>query len=91
MPNLDGTGPLSKGSLTGRGFGNCGKGIKRGASRGFRRFDFQYEGFDESVKPNKTQQTKILEAHKLNLETELEELKKKLIDLKKQNAKTKKV
>jgi hypothetical protein len=42
MPNRDGTGPLGKGPLTGRGFGRCGQNIQGnqgfgyGQGRGYR-------------------------------------------------------
>jgi len=42
MPKLDGTGPAGQGNMTGRGFGPCGCGLRRGrggsAGFGFRRF-----------------------------------------------------
>ena len=37
MPNMDGTGPNGRGSMTGRGMGRCG----RGQRRGFGRFCFR--------------------------------------------------
>jgi len=30
MPKLDGTGPAGQGSMTGRGMGSCGGGMRRG-------------------------------------------------------------
>lgn len=30
MPNRDGTGPMGRGQLTGRGLGPCGRGLRRG-------------------------------------------------------------
>jgi hypothetical protein len=44
MPKLDKTGPAGQGTLTGRGLGLCGSGIRQGRGRqggygcGFRRF-----------------------------------------------------
>ena len=44
MPKLDGTGPMGQGAGTGRGFGPCGGGMRRGwgcrggYGYGFRRF-----------------------------------------------------
>ncbi len=39
MPARDGTGPLGRGPLTGRGLGPCGRGLgfRRGSGRGFGR------------------------------------------------------
>jgi len=39
MPNRDKTGPMDQGPLTGRGFGPCGGGMRRGfgCGRGFGR------------------------------------------------------
>ena len=37
MPNLDGTGPKGKGSQTGRGLGECGKGKQTRKRFGFGR------------------------------------------------------
>lgn len=34
MPRLDGTGPQGQGPLTGRGFGSCGAGLRRGYGYG---------------------------------------------------------
>ena len=38
MPVQDGTGPQGMGPLTGRGFGPCGRGFRRGWGRGLGRF-----------------------------------------------------
>jgi len=38
MPAFDGTGPQGMGPLTGRGFGPCGRGFRRGWGCGLGRF-----------------------------------------------------
>lgn len=32
MPRLNGTGPMGQGSMTGRGMGPCGRGLRRGGA-----------------------------------------------------------
>ena len=38
MPRFNGTGPLGRGPMTGRGLGPCGRGLRRGFGTGSRRF-----------------------------------------------------
>lgn len=73
MPARDGTGPLGRGPLTGRGMGPCGWGAGRGFGRGFgfRRF----APAEQPVELSKEEQIKILEEQKRELEARLEELK----------------
>ena len=81
MPQGDRTGPLGEGPLTGRGFGPCGRGLRRGLGRGYRRFGFRAAGFEPEL--SKEQEAKILEAEKAEMEAEIETIKKKLSELKK--------
>lgn len=69
MPNLDQTGPAGAGPLTGRGFGPCAMGLRRGRGLGGfwgRRLPrFQKQDIKDYIK---------------SLEEELEEAKKQLTD-----------
>jgi hypothetical protein len=78
MPRFDGTGPLGYGSMTGRGFGPCGRGLafRRGFGRGFGR------GYAEPVILTKEEQKKILESELKEIEAEKQEIEKRLKDLK---------
>ena len=82
MPNRDGTGPLGQGPMTGRGLGNCGKGLgfRRGLGRGLGRGRFT-SGSEISL--TKDQEKKILESEIKELEAEKIELEKQLKNLKK--------
>lgn len=62
MPARDGTGPLGYGPKTGRGFGPCGRGLRRG------------QRLSEPVTLGKEEERKILEAEKQEIERRLEEL-----------------
>lgn len=85
MPNKDGTGPQGAGPRTGRQMGNCEGTTPLGYSRGFGR-GFgpcgrgMRRGFwrTEPVELSREQKTKILEAHKAELEAELEQVKKEI-------------
>jgi hypothetical protein len=71
MPGFDGTGPLGRGSLTGRGFGPCGRGMafRRGAGRGFgRRFARSAYG------PTRDEEKEALKAEKAAIDVRLKEL-----------------
>ena len=77
MPGNDGTGPLGRGSMTGRGLGPCGS----GQGRGFRKFGQRAFGF-QPVELTKEEQKKILKAELEALEAEKKDLSKKLKELK---------
>ncbi len=70
MPRQDGTGPLGKGPLTGKGLGPCGAGMRRGL------------GYRRQVVLNKDEERKILEAELKEIKAEREEIEKRLKDLK---------
>jgi len=77
MPYRDGTGPYGQGSLTGRGLGPC----EGGSSRGFgwrckRRFLPA-----EPVHLTREEQKKILEAELKEIESEKQEIDKRLKEL----------
>ncbi len=70
MPNFDQTGPQSMGPMTGRGFGFCGFGLRRGW-----RYTPRYRRF--SAKEEK----EALEEEVNILEEELKEMKVRIADL----------
>ncbi|HLC57896.1 MAG TPA: DUF5320 domain-containing protein [Candidatus Nanoarchaeia archaeon] len=77
MPGMDGTGPMGLGQLTGRGFGHCGCGMRRGFGRafGFRRgLGIGYG----QVALTKEEERKILEAELKEVEAEKSEIEKRL-------------
>jgi len=74
MPGQDGTGPLGLGPLTGRGFGPCGWGIRRGFGRGYGR-GF---GFRRQVTLTKEEEKKILEAELKEIDLEKQEIEKRI-------------
>ena len=80
MPNKDKTGPAGQGPLTGRGFGPCGAGLRRGCGfgRGFGRKAF----LAEPLALSKEQEKKVLEAEIAEIEAEKTEIAKRLKDLK---------
>ena len=63
MPRYSGTGPLGEGPMTGRGFGPCGRGFRRGYGRCF--------GFGNIPKED---EKKLIEEEKKYLEQRLKEL-----------------
>ena len=76
MPNGDGTGPLGEGPMTGRGFGWCVHGMRRGFGMGF--------GFRNEI-PNiltDADEKQILEAQLKQLETEKQAIERRLKELK---------
>ena len=81
MPGGDGTGPQGLGLKTGWGLGPCRRGLRRGF--GYRRIGFRAAGFDNEVQLSKEQEAKILEAEKAEIEAELENVKKRLTEMKK--------
>jgi len=76
MPNKDKTGPLGNGPLTGRGFGPCGSGLKRGLGRGLCR----YFTWGQSKTDEEKRQSLI--NYRQALEEELEDVKKQEEELK---------
>jgi len=76
MPNRDKTGPLGMGPLTGRGFGPCGSGFKRGPGRGLCRY-FTWG----QAKTDEEKRQSLIDYRKA-LEEELEDTKKLEEDLK---------
>lgn len=83
MPYGDGTGPMGRGPMTGRGFGPCarGRGFEKGFGRG-RGFGFRQMAFSEPVVLTGEEEKKILEAELKDLETEKTAIEKKLKELK---------
>ena len=88
MPGFDRTGPLGYGPMTGRGFGNCGGGMgfRRGRGIGFGRgfrtgrgFDFRYS---QPVELTKEEQKRLLETELKDLESDKQEVEKRLKELK---------
>ncbi|MBU0708937.1 DUF5320 domain-containing protein [Patescibacteria group bacterium] len=75
MPNLDGTGPMSIGPRTGRGFGPCCLGMgwrrRQGDGRGMGRYFGMW-----SWPQSKQDQTKALTEYRKALEEELEDVRK---------------
>ncbi|MBW3004341.1 DUF5320 domain-containing protein [Candidatus Woesearchaeota archaeon] len=85
MPAQDGTGPMGRGPMTGRGMGPCGAGMQRGSGfgRGMRggRGWFCRFPFIEPVALTQEEQKKVLEAEKEELEFELKRIKEKLDEI----------
>jgi len=77
MPKLDGTGPMGQGPMTGRGFGPCGGGARRGLGcrRGFGLGRFFY---------SPKNQIQALEDEEKMLEEELKIIKEEKESLKSQ-------
>ncbi len=80
MPAFDGTGPQGQGPKTGRGFGQCGIGLgwrrQCGMGRGMGRY------FNWNWPQDKEGQNKALEDYKKALEEEMEDVNKKLENIK---------
>lgn len=82
MPRMDGTGPMGYGPFTGRGFGPCGRGMRRGFGRGFVWRQFSGTAYTaEPVTLAKEEQKKILEAELKEIEAEKKEIQNKLKEL----------
>lgn len=76
MPNRDKTGPLGNGPSTGRGFGPCGSGLKRGLGRGLcRYFTWGQSKTDEEKKQSLINYRKALEEELEVVKEQEEELK----------------
>lgn len=76
MPGQDETGPRGYGPLTGRGFGPCGYGMRRGFGRGF---GWRYV---EPVTLTEAEEKKILETELKEIETEKQAIEKRLKEMK---------
>ncbi len=74
MPGFDKTGPRGQGPMTGRGFGPCGSGMRRGGGRG--RGLGRYFGWNSPQ--TKEEGKKDLEEYVKALEEELGDVKKEL-------------
>lgn len=74
MPYRDGTGPWGRGPMTGRGMGPCGRGFAKGM--GYGRFGYGYR------RPTKEEEIEMLKADKEDLKTALEDVEKRLAELK---------
>ena len=87
MPMRDGTGPLGRGQMTGRGMGPCGGGMRRGFGRGrgrglgFRRGGFRCP-YPSMYQPTKEEESKFLQDEIKFLQDEIEYMKKRLEELK---------
>lgn len=81
MPNMDGTGPQGMGALTGRGFGPCGGGMRRGCGRGFERgFGFRAR-YATPLTLTKEEEKKILEADLKDIEAEKEAIQRRIKEM----------
>jgi len=76
MPNKDETGPEGYGSQSGKGFGPCGQGLRKGYGR--RR---SFRKFPEPIIITKEEQKKRLEAELLEIEKEKQDIEKKLKEI----------
>jgi len=80
MPRQDGTGPAGQGAMTGRGLGPCGCGMRRGFGKGFGRgLGF---GYRRQVTLTKDEEKKILQAELKDIESEKQEIEKRLKEIK---------
>ena len=70
MPNRDRTGPLGMGPLTGRGFGPCNCGMRRGLRR-----------INRNRIITKEEEKKILESELEDIESEKKEIQKRMKEL----------
>ena len=78
MPGFDGTGPAGQGTMTGRGLGPCGCGMRRGFGRGFGRG----LGYRRQVALTKDEEKKILEAELKELNLEKQDIEKRMKEIK---------
>lgn len=77
MPGQDGTGPMGQGPMTGRGFGPCGRGMRR--RMGWRCFGAY--PYANPVVLTEAEEKKILEAELKEIEAEKQDIEKKLKEL----------
>ena len=68
MPGQDRTGPLGQGPLTGRGFGPCGRGFRR--------------GFGRALQLSNSEEKKVLESELKEIEADKKDIEKRLKELK---------
>ncbi len=80
MPKLDQTGPQGQGPMTGKGVGNCGRGLRRGlgCGRGYGRGKFSGR-----TCLTKDEEIEDLEEEAKNLEADLKVVKEQILELKK--------
>jgi hypothetical protein len=76
MPGFDGTGPMGKGRMTGRGMGLCGRGA--GTRKVFGRRNWNP---DRILNLTEGEQKKVLEEQQKVLQSDLEAIKNKLKEL----------
>ncbi len=85
MPRFDRTGPRGEGPLTGRGFGPCGYGDRRGFGRGFER-GFERRQFcpflEEPIVITKEKEKELLKEDIKALEEEKEYIEKRIKEIK---------
>ncbi len=79
MPGFDKTGPLGQGSMTGRGFGPCGRGFSQG--RGYGRGLGRCFGWNHPQ--TKEEKIEDLKGYKKALQEELKNLDNQLVNLQK--------
>ncbi len=88
MPRMDGTGPMGKGAMTGRGNGNCqgnqkrlgvgyGKGNGQGMGFGFR----HGQNFSSNLQPLAKDELTFLKNKTNNMENNLNSLKARISEL----------
>ena len=78
MPGQDKTGPLGQGAMTGRGLGPCGGGMRRGFGRRFGRGRCPAKF---AVGFSKEEEKKILEAELKQMETDKQDIEKRLKEI----------
>jgi len=76
MPGFDKTGPNGEGPMTGRGMGPCGKGMRKGFGRGMGCRFGRRAYIEEPLEMTSEQKKKVLEAEAVELEAELNAIKK---------------
>lgn len=83
MPSFDKTGPQGQGPMTGKGFGPCGRGMRRGFGRcqGYGRGLGRYFGWN--APQTKEEKIEDIQAYKKSLQEEMEDVEKELADLQK--------
>ena len=82
MPAYDRTGPSGQGPVTGRGIGFC-RGFRRGFGRGYGRgFGFRRNPVQEPVILTEKQEKEILEQELKELKTDIQEIEKRLKEIK---------
>lgn len=77
MPGQDRTGPFGQGSMTGRGLGPCGCGMRRGATRG----NGRGSGFRRATVLTAEEEKKMLESELKEIDLEKQDIEKRLQDI----------